>query len=31
MESFQQQIIDLDTHKKELLKFNQQLKDELTK
>ncbi|CAF3018001.1 unnamed protein product [Rotaria sp. Silwood2] len=31
VESFQQQITDLDTHKKELLKFNQQLKDELSK
>ncbi|CAF4048960.1 unnamed protein product, partial [Rotaria sordida] len=31
VESLQQQITDLDTHKKELLKFNQQLKDELNK
>ncbi|CAF0721783.1 unnamed protein product [Adineta steineri] len=31
IESFQQQITDLDTHKRELLKFNQQLKDELSK
>ncbi|CAF1054482.1 unnamed protein product [Rotaria sordida] len=31
IESLQQQITDLDTHKKELLKFNQQLKDELNK
>ncbi|CAF4940088.1 unnamed protein product, partial [Rotaria sp. Silwood1] len=31
VESLQQQVTDLDTHKKELLKFNQQLKDELSK
>ncbi|CAF1295830.1 unnamed protein product, partial [Adineta ricciae] len=31
IESFQQQITDLDTHKRELIKFNQQLKDELNK
>ncbi|CAF3484271.1 unnamed protein product [Rotaria socialis] len=31
VESLQQQVTDLDIHKKELLKFNQQLKDELNK
>ncbi|CAF3443526.1 unnamed protein product [Rotaria sp. Silwood1] len=31
VESLQQQVTDLDTHKKELLKFNQQLKEELSK